>query len=105
MLESIEDIKLFIQWCKENKVRSFKSGDIQFELSELSFVESVDGYADKLQTAVDESKFEKQQQDQEDDEMLFWSSGRQGLICTKKSTELGGGPLKKMTYIKSYLRL
>ena len=76
MLESIEDIKLFIEWCKENKVRSFKSGDIQFELSELSFVESVDGYADKLQTAVDESKFEKQQQDQEDDEMLFWSSGR-----------------------------
>ena len=76
MWESIEDIKLFIEWCKENKVRSFKSGDIQFELSELSFVEGVDGYADKLQTAVDESKFEKQQQDQEDDEMLFWSSGR-----------------------------
>ena len=76
MLESIEDIKLFIEWCKENKVSSFKSGDIQFELSELSFVESGDGYADKLQTAVDESKFEKQQQDQEDDEMLFWSSGR-----------------------------
>ena len=76
MLESIEDIKLFIEWCKENKVRSFKSGDIQFELSELSFVEGVDGYADKLQTAVDESKFEKQQQDQEDEELLFWSSGR-----------------------------
>jgi hypothetical protein len=76
MLKSIEDIKLFIEWCKENKVRSFKSGDIQFELSELGFVDGVDGYTDKLQTALDESKFEKQQQDQEDDEMLFWSSGR-----------------------------
>jgi|TARA_R100000152_G_C6606311_1_gene61695 hypothetical protein len=76
MLENIEDIKLFIEWCKENKVKSFKFNDIQFELSELSFVESVEGYADKLQTAVDESKFEKQQQDQEDEELLFWSSGR-----------------------------
>ena len=76
MLENIEDIKLFIEWCKENKVESFKFNNIQFELSELSFVESVEGYADKLQTAVDESKFEKQQQDQEDEELLFWSSGR-----------------------------
>jgi hypothetical protein len=76
MLENIEDIKLFIEWCKENKVKSFKFNDIQFELSELSFVESVEGYADKLQTALDESKFEKQQQDQEDEELLFWSSGR-----------------------------
>jgi|TARA_R100000734_G_C3317454_1_gene110608 hypothetical protein len=76
MLENIEDIKLFIEWCKENKVKSFKFNNIQFELSELSFVESVEGYADKLQTAVDESKFEKQQQDQEDEELLFWSSGR-----------------------------
>ena len=76
MLENIEDIKLYIEWCKENKVKSFKFNNIQFELSELSFVESVEGYADKLQTAVDESKFEKQQQDQEDEELLFWSSGR-----------------------------
>jgi len=76
MLENIEDIKLFIEWCKENKVKSFKFNNIQFELSELSFVESVEGYADKLQTAVDESKFEKQQQDREDEELLFWSSGR-----------------------------
>ena len=54
MLENIEDIKLFIEWCKENKVKSFKFNNIQFELSELSFVESVEGYADKLQTAMDQ---------------------------------------------------
>jgi hypothetical protein len=74
MLNNIEDIKLFIEWCKEKKVKSFKSDNIQFELSELSFLENTEGYADKLQTAVDESKFEKEQQTQEDDEMLFWSS-------------------------------
>tara|TARA_R100001143_G_C3231630_1_gene74993 strand:- start:51 stop:281 length:231 start_codon:yes stop_codon:yes gene_type:complete len=76
MLKNMEDVKLFIEWCKENKVKSFKSEHIQFELSELSFLENTEGYADKLQTTVDESKFEKEQQDQEDAEMLFWSSGR-----------------------------
>jgi len=72
----MEDVKLFIEWCKENKVKSFKSEHIQFELSELSFLENTEGYADKIQTTLDESKFEKEQQDQEDEEMLFWSSGR-----------------------------
>ena len=76
MLNNIEDIKLFIEWCKEHKVKSFKSDNIQFELSEISFLENTEGYADKLQTTMDESKFEKEQQDQEDEEMLFWSSGR-----------------------------
>ena len=75
MLKNMEDVKLFIEWCKENKVKSFKSEHIQFELSELSFLENTEGYADKIQTTLDESKFEKKQQDQEDEEMLFWSSG------------------------------
>ena len=76
MLNNMEDVKLFIEWCKENKVKSFKSEHIQFELSELSFLENTEGYADKIQTTLDESKFEKEQQDQEDEEMLFCSSGR-----------------------------
>ena len=74
MLNNIEDIKLFIEWCKDKKVKSFKSDNIEFELSELSFLENTEGYADKLQSALDESKFEKEQQNQDDEEMLFWSS-------------------------------
>lgn len=76
MLKNIEDIKLFIEWCREHKVKSFKSEGIQFELSELSFIESTKSYTDDLQSTLDESKFEKEQQDQEDEEMLFWSSNR-----------------------------
>jgi hypothetical protein len=76
MLKNIEDIKLFIEWCKEHKVKFFKFEDIQFELSELSFIESTKSYTDDLQSTLDESKFEKDQQDQEDEEMLFWSSKR-----------------------------
>jgi len=76
VLKNIEDIKLFIEWCKEHKVKSFKLEGIQFELSELSFIESTKSYTDDLQSTLDESKFEKEQQDQEDEEMLFWSSNR-----------------------------
>ena len=74
MLDNLEDIKLFIQWCKNNKVKSFKIDNVQFELSELGFVENIEGYAEKFQTELDDSKFEEAQQKQDDDELMFWSS-------------------------------
>jgi tRNA(Leu) C34 or U34 (ribose-2'-O)-methylase TrmL len=74
MLENLEDVKLFIEWCKEHKVKSFKIEGVQFELSELAFVENNQDYAEKLQTVADESNFEEEQQKKEDDELMFWSS-------------------------------
>ena len=74
MLKNLEDVKLFIEWCKEHKVKSFKIDGVQFELSELAFVENIQDYAEKIQTVSDESKFEEEQQKKEDDELLFWSS-------------------------------
>ena len=74
MLENLEDVKLFIEWCNEHKVKSFKIDGVQFELSELAFVENIQDYAEKIQTVSDESKFEEEQQTKEDDELLFWSS-------------------------------
>jgi len=76
MLENLEDVKLFIEWCKEHKVKSFKIEGVQFELSELAFVESLQDYGEKIQTKTEEEKFEKEQQDQEEEDLLFWSSGR-----------------------------
>ena len=74
MLNNLEDVKLFIEWCKEHKVKSFKIEGVQFELSELAFVNDIESYVDKLQNTADESKFEKDQREQEDEELLFWSS-------------------------------
>ena len=74
MLENLEDVKLFIEWCKEHKVKSFKIEGVQFELSELAFVENIQDYAEKLQTVADESNFEEEQLKKEDDELMFWSS-------------------------------
>ena len=74
MFDNLEDIKLFIQWCKEHKIKSFKLDNVQFELSEIAFIENMEDYSYKLQTEANESKFEKDQQDKEDEELLFWSS-------------------------------
>ena len=76
MLNNIEDIKLFIEWCKNNKVRAFKSDNIEFELSELSFIDATEGYADKIKTATQAASFEEEQQQEDDEELLFWSSNQ-----------------------------
>ncbi len=73
-LENLEDVKLFIEWCKNNKVKSFKNGSIEFELSEISFVQDLDQIAPEVPDPVE--KFEENQQKEEDDELLFWSSER-----------------------------
>jgi len=73
MLENIEDVKLFIEWCKEHKVKSFKGENIEFELSELSFIDSGEGLVSKLKSGENPFSEEKQQQE-EDEELMFWSS-------------------------------
>jgi hypothetical protein len=74
MLNNIEDIKLFIEWCKEHKIKSFKFKDLQFELSELGFLEQTEDYADKLQSDLAQTNFEAKQANEEDEDLLFWSS-------------------------------
>jgi len=73
MLNSIEDIKLFIEWCKEHKIKSFKFKDLQFELSEIGFIDP-DDYTDKLQSDLAQTNFEADQSKKEDEDLLFWSS-------------------------------
>ena len=73
MIENIEDVKLFIEWCREHKVKSFKHKYVEFELSELSFIDSGEGLVSKLKSGESPFSEEKQQQE-EDEELMFWSS-------------------------------
>lgn len=78
MLKSVEDIKKFIQWCRDNKVKSFKTKEVEFELSELSFVPQLDEseLTEKSVQAAEETLADtaKQELDQEDEDLLFWST-------------------------------
>jgi hypothetical protein len=37
-----DELQQFISWCKINKVKHFKNAEVEFELSELSFIESIE---------------------------------------------------------------
>ena len=74
MLNELDDVKSFIIWCKNNKVKSFRSKELEFELSDIGLVEGL-ATVEELQKHLDESKHENEQiQKQEDDELMFWSS-------------------------------
>lgn len=64
---NIEEVKQFIEWCKTNKVKSFKNTDISFELSELSYIDSFEEVKDIKEVKTTESEIEK-------DLDLFWSA-------------------------------
>lgn len=38
MINDLKDLKQFITWCKENKVRAVNLNGVQFEFSEIAFV-------------------------------------------------------------------
>ena len=74
MLNELDDVKSFIIWCKNNKVKSFRSKELEFELSDIGLVEGL-ANVEELQKHLDESKHENEQiQKQQDDELMFWSS-------------------------------
>ena len=74
MLNELDDVKSFIIWCKNNKVKSVRSKELEFELSDIGLVEGL-ANVEELQKHLDESKHENEQiQKQEDDELMFWSS-------------------------------
>ena len=74
MLNELDDVKSFIIWCKNNKVKSFRSKELEFELSDIGLVEGL-ANVEELQKHLDESKHENEQiQKQEDDALMFWSS-------------------------------
>ena len=74
MLNELDDVKSFIIWCKNNKVKSFRSKELEFGLSDIGLVEGL-ANVEELQKHLDESKHENEQiQKQEDDELMFWSS-------------------------------
>jgi len=74
MFKDIKDLQRFIIWCKNNKLKSFKRGDLSFELSELSFVEGLNQTVPDDTILRDEAKLEELQQLEDNEDALFWSS-------------------------------
>lgn len=74
MFKNLQEVKDFINWAKENKVKSFKINDIAFELSELSFLPDSNQANIDLKEAIGDTLTDTEKVDNvEEDELLFWS--------------------------------
>lgn len=76
MFKTSAQLKDFIIWCQENKVKIFKNNDIEFELSELAFLPENENYEEIKLT--DENTFSDTDgmTEEEKDELLYWSTGK-----------------------------
>lgn len=76
MFDTPAKLKNFILWCQANKVKAFKSNDVQFELSELAFLPEAQDFneinLEDNTTFSDLSNLDKN----ETEDLLFWSSGK-----------------------------
>lgn len=74
MLNNINELKSFISWCKEEKIKSMEIGEVKIEFSELAFIDlSKSLYETDIQQHIEEDKFEAEQAEADDEELLFHS--------------------------------
>jgi len=66
MFKDISELKSFILWAKDQKIKRLKVGECEAEFSDLVHVEEM--------ITAPETKVNQEQQQKEDEELLFWSS-------------------------------
>jgi hypothetical protein len=74
MFNNIEEVKSFIEWAKTQKIKSLKVGDVEVEISEISYVEELGEQTENPLQRKDILAASKETT--EDEELLFWSAGR-----------------------------
>ena len=73
MFNNVQEIKEFITWAKENKIKSFKIKDIEVEISEISFIE--EEKQQNLTEAIGDTLVDTEVTDPKElEELLFWSA-------------------------------
>ncbi len=72
------ELKELILWMKANKVKKFKNSEVEFELSDLAFIDELNPAQPvkemPLGSNSDMLDTEKPLTKEEEDELLFWSS-------------------------------
>lgn len=78
MFDSPEKLKEFVLWCKQEKIKSFKINDMEFEVSEIAFIpeDELPGDVKKEFKNYDDRTFADTEtvSKEEEDELLYWSS-------------------------------
>lgn len=81
MIQDIQDLKEFIEWCVDKGIRKAKIGDVEFEVSDYGFTKDLIEYgtvgpSTPLKDTESTSLSSKTMADtgQQDEEDLYWSS-------------------------------
>jgi hypothetical protein len=74
LIESVDELKEFILWCKKEGVKSFKNTDVEFHLSDLAIISSAQIVEGKDSDLLERVRIEKELEKSEFEELLFHSS-------------------------------
>lgn len=75
MINTAKELKDLITWAKENKVLSIKINNIEFKLSELSFLPEENQVTIDLKEAIGDTLTDTEQiNPTENEELLYWST-------------------------------
>lgn len=76
MFETTQDLKEFILWCQQAKIKAVKVGDVEVQFSDLAFVDIIAADpAIKMAEERDTSKtLVDAATDELDEDLLFWSA-------------------------------
>lgn len=76
MFETTQDLKEFLLWCQQARIKAIKVGDVEVQFSDLAFVDII--AAEPTVKAAEERSTSKTLVDTEpeevDEELLFWSA-------------------------------
>ena len=75
MFKTPEQLKEFILWAKEHKLKRVKVGTIEVEISDLAFIESLDALPSQIESKVGGQPGEEADKKEEDD-LLYWSTDK-----------------------------
>jgi hypothetical protein len=77
MFDDIDQLKQFIVWAKSQKLARVKVGDIEFDVSNIGLIEAspdIEKTLEKVTTVTTKANLSANEQEKEDEELLYWSS-------------------------------
>ena len=73
MFKTPEELKKFISWARDNKIKRVKVDNLEFEVSDLAFVEDVQSIISQVVPAASNTT-EPEAAKKEEEDLLFWST-------------------------------
>ena len=75
MFDNIEDVKKFILWAKKKKLTKIKLGNLEFEVSELDYIDDIKTSPKLSGTNTEVLSDLEELSEEEEEKLLYYSAG------------------------------